>query len=97
MEYFNPYLTAHLTQDYKSFDNAISSPTPHTNSVTLVNAEKERVVKAVQGYIKSKAGTALVLGGYIPPATGVTPTNDCYPGIDQYIQNTERKISKLQA
>ena len=61
------------------------------------------MVKAVQEYIKGKVGTALVLGsystekkdeqGHVVHVSG----NDCYDGLNQYLQNTERKISKLQA
>ena len=61
------------------------------------------MVKAVQEYIKGKVGTALVLGsystekkdehGHVVPVSG----NDCYDGLNQYLQKTERKISKLQA
>lgn len=52
------------------------------------------MVKAVQEYIKGKVGTALVLGGYRDSGP---VDNTRYPNIDQYLQNTERKISKLQA
>jgi len=47
LEYFNPYLTAHLKEDLKKFDSAIESPETHTDAVKLTENEKKRVVKAV--------------------------------------------------
>lgn len=55
------------------------------------------MVSSVREYIKGKVGTALVLGGYEHPESGVQPTNACYPGIDQYIYRNEMKLSKVQA
>ena len=94
LEYFRTYLIQHLEADLSSFDNAIDSPDQHSGAVNITPTEKSRVVGAVQEYIKGKVPTSLVLGGYVD--SGVVD-NARYPGIGQYLQNTERKISKVQA
>ena len=89
LEYFRTYLRKHINSDLYSFSSAILDETP---SIELTDDEKIRVINAVQEYIKGKVGTALVLGGYRDSGP---VDNTRYPNIDQYLQNTERKISKL--
>ena len=57
------------------------------------------MVNAVQEFIASKVKTSLVLGGYREKDEEGNDLggNARYPGIEQYFQNTERKISKVQA
>ena len=57
-------------------------------NIGLSAGEKDRVISAVQEYIKAKVPASLVLGGY-------NETTHKYPGIEQYLPNTKRKISKI--
>ena len=88
LEYFQDYLVKHLTHDLTKFNNAASDK----GDINIVNGDE--VVESVQTYIASKVPTALVLGGYVDSGD---EDNARYPGIGQYLQNTERKISKVQA
>ena len=80
LSYFRDYLNIHLENDLKDFtlDGALIS----TPTLVFDLSEKERVVKAVQEYIKSKVSASLVIGGY--RYTG-TEDNHRYPRIDQYL------------
>ena len=89
LKYFRDYLELHLKNDLSDFDTAISS----TPTTSFVSGEKERVVTAVQDYIKGKVGTSLVLGSYDDRKP---EGNGRYMGIDQYIFQCQRKLNKLQ-
>ena len=64
LKYFRDYLELHLKHDLADFENAIDTSASHQPTTVFVDGEKERVVKAVQDYIKGKVGTSLVLGSY---------------------------------
>lgn len=62
--------------------------------MSLVTGEESRVCSAVREYIKTKVGTSLVLGGYRNSGAN---DNSRYPGIEQYIYQNQRKLTKVQA
>lgn len=97
LKYFRDYLKLHLENDLADFQNALlSTATPTT---AFASGEEQRVVAAVQDYIKGKVGTCLVLGGYSETDKEGRPLsgNDRYPGIDQYLYQNQRKLNKVQA
>lgn len=78
LDYFERYLIDHLSNDYEnvppeSFDGGFITPDSKSAEDTISN---------VVNLVKSRVPASLVLGGYDGTKTG----NECYPGIDNYIQ-----------
>lgn len=74
LQYFEAYLDKHLRSWLSDFDNAKTGYNLDLNpgdSDAGIPSEEERVTKAIRDYIKTKVGTALVLGGYKAPSGGV--------------------------
>lgn len=97
LRYFRDYLDCHLNHDTSDFFAALKSGT--TPQIDFVSGEQQRVVNAVQEYIKSKVNTSLVLGGYSEQDKQGNSLvgNDRYPGIDKYLYQNQRKMNKVQA
>ena len=74
LQYFEAYLDKHLRSWVSNFDTAKTGYNLDLNpgdSGAGIPSEEERVTRAVREYIKTKVGTALVLGGYKAPSGGV--------------------------
>ena len=69
------YFRQYLSQNFKS--DSLKKP----NSTEIEVENGEDIVKAAQGYLKSKIPASLVIGGYDETKEG----NECYPGISSYI------------
>ena len=70
------YFRQYLSQNFKT--NSLKKP---LNFTEIEVENEEDIVKAVQGYLKSKIPASLVIGGYDETKTG----NERYPGINSYI------------
>lgn len=89
LAYFESYLDERLKDWLSNFDQAKAQ-----KNLSLVTGEESRVCSAVREYIKTKVGTSLVLGGY---SNSGPNDNTRYPGIEQYIYQNQRKLTKVQA
>lgn len=100
LRYFHEYLNQNLTNYLKVFDTDHALAQDPITDFAIVDGvnEANRVVGAVQDYIKDKVSTSLVLGGYREQDEHGRPLsgNDRYPGIEQYIFQNKRKLNKVQ-
>lgn len=78
------YFRQYLTQNFKT--NSLNKP----NSTEIEVKNGEDIVKAAQGYLKSKIPASLVIGGY----DGTKAGNECYPGINSYIAYNRISLDK---
>ena len=83
LSYFRSYLTEHLKKDFESEVN------DNKDNMDVLNYESSilEFAKKVVGYIEKQVQTTLVLGGY----DGTTKE---YPGISNFIYQTNIKLSK---